>query len=100
MASTAATAVSIGVEKGPCRSWRCAGERTILRRAVGRPQLALSRDEIARIVQGHDWSPLDRTVDGNVARLRHKLEGAAEERRMIKSVRGVGYVFATDVSAR
>lgn len=67
---------------------------------VQNPARVFSRDEIARIVQGHDWSPLDRTLDGHVARLRRKLEGPTDEPRIIKSVRGVGYVFASDVSAR
>ena len=67
---------------------------------VQNPARVLSRDEIARVVQGHDWSPLDRTLDGHVARLRRKLEGPTDEPRIIKSVRGVGYVFASDVSAR
>jgi two-component system, OmpR family, response regulator len=67
---------------------------------VENPARVLCRDELARIVQGRDWSPLDRTVDGHVARLRRKLEGPTDEPRLIKSVRGVGYVFAGDVSAR
>ena len=67
---------------------------------VENPARVFSRDEIARHILGHDWSPLDRTVDGHVARLRRKLEGATDEPRMIKSVRGVGYVFASDVSSR
>ncbi len=66
---------------------------------VENPGRALSRDELARTVQGRDWSPLDRTVDGHVARLRRKLE-AADEPRIIKSVRTVGYVFTVDVSSR
>jgi two-component system, OmpR family, response regulator len=67
---------------------------------VENPARVLSRDELARVVQGRDWSPLDRTVDGHVARLRRKLEGPSDEPRLIKSVRGVGYVFAGEVSAR
>lgn len=57
----------------------------------------LSRDELSRAVNGRDWSPLDRTVDGHVARLRRKIEEPGDEPRMIRSVRGVGYVFAGDV---
>ena len=75
-------------------------EFRLLALLVENPARVLSRDEIARHIQGHDWSPLDRTVDGHVARLRRKLEGAADEPRIIKSVRGVGYVFASDVSSR
>jgi two-component system, OmpR family, response regulator len=67
---------------------------------VENPARVLSRDEIARAVQGRDWSPLDRTVDGHVARLRRKLEEASDEPKIIKSVRTVGYVFTLDVFAR
>jgi DNA-binding response OmpR family regulator len=67
---------------------------------VENPTRVLSRDEIARHIQGRDWSPFDRTVDGHVARLRRKLEGAADEPRIIKTVRTVGYVFASEVSLR
>ena len=67
---------------------------------VENPARVLSRNELARAVQGHEWSPLDRTLDGHVARLRRKLEGPTDEPRIIKSVRGVGYVFASDVSSR
>ena len=67
---------------------------------VENPARVLSRDELARVVQGRDWSPLDRTVDGHVARLRRKLEGSSDKPPIIKSVRGVGYVFAGEVSAR
>jgi two-component system, OmpR family, response regulator len=67
---------------------------------VENPGRVLSRDELARTVQGRHWSPLDRTVDGHVARLRRKLEAAADEPRIIKSVRTVGYVFTVAVSSR
>jgi two-component system, OmpR family, response regulator len=67
---------------------------------VENPTRVLSRDELARIVLGHEWSPLDRTLDGHVARLRRKLEGSMDEPGIIKSVRGVGYVFASEVSQR
>ncbi len=58
----------------------------------------LSRDEISRSLTGHDWSPLDRTIDGHIARLRRKLEVSSDEPRLIKSVRGVGYVFTGEVT--
>jgi len=67
---------------------------------VENPARVLSRDELARLVLGRGWSPLDRTLDGHVARLRRKLEGPTDEPRLIKSVRTVGYVFAGEVSLR
>jgi two-component system OmpR family response regulator len=75
-------------------------EFRLLNLFVENPARVLSRDELARTVQGRDWSPLDRTVDGHVARLRRKLEGATDDPRIIKSVRTVGYVFTVDVASR
>ena len=75
-------------------------EFRLLRLFVENPGRVLSRDKLARVVQGRHWSPLDRTLDGYVARLRRKLEGPSDEPRIIKSVRCIGYVFAGDVSAR
>lgn len=65
-------------------------------RAAGRP---LSRAELARELRGRDWSYFDRSLDTLVARLRKKLArpGAAP---LIRSVRGVGYVFCARVARR
>ena len=64
---------------------------------VQRPSRVLSRDNIMDLLKGHEWSPLDRSIDSLVARLRRKVEEAPEAPRLIKTVRGVGYVFAADV---
>lgn len=61
------------------------------------PNRVLSRDEISLSTVGRRWEPLDRTVDGHVARLRRKIEPPGEAPTLIKSVRGVGYVFTGDV---
>ena len=46
------------------------------------------------LLKGHDWSPLDRSIDNLIARLRKKVERDPEQPRLIKTVRGVGYTFA------
>ncbi len=62
------------------------------------PGRVLSRDEITQLLRGHNWSPLDRMIDGHVSRLRRKVDThTSEEPRLIRSVRGVGYVFAGEV---
>ncbi len=62
------------------------------------PGRVLSRDEITHMLRGHEWSPLDRMIDGHVSRLRRKIDLAkSEEPSFIRSVRGVGYVFAVEV---
>ena len=58
----------------------------------------LSRDQLSQLVFKRDWSPLERTVDHHIAKLRKKIEPEGEAPRLIKSVRGVGYVFTGDVS--
>jgi two-component system OmpR family response regulator len=61
------------------------------------PQRILSRDELMKLLRGREWSPLDRTLDGYVARLRKKIEGPGNAPKLIKSVRGIGYVFTGEV---
>lgn len=72
-------------------------EFNLLEVFVRRPQRVLSRDNIMDLLKGHEWSPLDRSIDALVGRLRRKVENKAGEQRLIKTVRGVGYVFAADV---
>lgn len=72
-------------------------EFNMLRMFVQRPSRVLSRDNIMDLLKGHEWSPLDRSIDSLVARLRRKVEDTPDEPRLIKTVRGVGYVFAADV---
>jgi two-component system, OmpR family, response regulator len=63
---------------------------------VRRPHRVLSRDNIMDLLKGHEWSPLDRSIDALVGRLRKKIETDPDHPRLIKTVRGVGYVFTAD----
>jgi DNA-binding response OmpR family regulator len=72
-------------------------ELRLLEIFVRRPGRVLSRDDISLSLRGQEWSPLDRTIDGHVARLRRKIEPESDSPNLIKSVRGVGYVFTGDV---
>lgn len=62
-----------------------------------RPNRVLSRDNIMDLLKGQEWSPFDRSIDSLIVRLRKKIEPDPEKPRLIKTVRGVGYVFAGDV---
>jgi DNA-binding response OmpR family regulator len=72
-----------------------AAEFNLLSVFVQRPTEVLSRDELAIQAKGRAWSPLDRTIDVLVTRLRKRIPA----RRLIKSVRGLGYVFTGEVKA-
>lgn len=62
-----------------------------------RPNRILSRDQLMDLTGGLQWSPLDRTIDNQVARLRKKIERHPSSPKLIKTVRGVGYTFACKV---
>ena len=66
---------------------------------VRRPSRVLSRDNIMDLVKGHEWSPTDRSIDALIVRLRRKIEPSPSTPTLIKTVRGVGYVFAADVKS-
>lgn len=68
-------------------------EQQLLELFLRYPGRVLSRDDISKALHGRDWAPLDRTIDGHVARLRRKVEAPGEAPYMIRSVRGIGYVF-------
>jgi DNA-binding response OmpR family regulator len=74
-----------------------AAEFNLLEMFVARPARVLTRDNIMDMLKGHEWSPLDRSIDTLVARLRKKIESDAERPKLIKTVRAVGYVFAAEV---
>lgn len=63
-------------------------------REPGRP---LSRSALMSALRGRDWSYFDRSIDTLVARLRKKIE-ASRSGALIRSVRGVGYVFCAAVA--
>jgi len=71
-------------------------EFNLLHVLLERPGRVLSRDELMDLLKGHDWTPLDRSIDGLVARLRKKIE-RGDVPQLVKTVRGVGYVFAAQV---
>ena len=72
-------------------------EFNMLQMFVERSSRVLSRDNIMDLLKGHEWSPFDRSIDSLVARLRKKIEVDVDTPRLIKTVRGVGYVFAVEV---
>jgi two-component system, OmpR family, response regulator len=72
-------------------------EFNLLEILARRPQRVQSRDAIMDLLKGHDWTPFDRSIDALVSRLRRKIEVDPEHPRLLKTVRGVGYIFACEV---
>ncbi len=65
---------------------------------VRRPGQALSRSALLGTLRGREWTYFDRSIDTLVARLRKKLAGGADRPPLVRSVRGVGYVFCAAVA--
>lgn len=59
---------------------------------------ALTRDILLDITRSRELSPFDRSIDILVSRLRKKLETDSKRPEVIKTIRGVGYMFTPRVS--
>jgi len=75
------------------------GEWELLYAFVTHPRRVLSRDQLLDLARGRSAVPFDRSIDIQVMRLRRKIEEDAREPRLIKTVRGGGYMFSAEVSA-
>lgn len=94
-----ATSRELKDEKGVSRELTTA-EFNLLEMFARRPHRALTRDEIMDILKGHDYSPLDRSIDALVSRVRRKIDNGSSTSPKIKSIRGIGYMFTCDVRRR
>jgi DNA-binding response OmpR family regulator len=72
-------------------------EFDLLRAFVEAPNRVLSRDFLLNQLHGLDWVGYDRGVDGLISRLRRKLKQPDETVPLIKTIRGVGYMFTASV---
>lgn len=68
-------------------------EFDLLRVFVERPNRPLSRDQLLSLTQNRDWDPFDRSIDIRIARLRRKIEADPDRPQVIRTLRGVGYMF-------
>jgi DNA-binding response OmpR family regulator len=75
-------------------------EFQLLAALVEHAQQVLSRDAILDLLAGRDWTPIDRSIDVLIGKLRKKLGDDAQQANLIKTVRGVGYKLASPVEFR
>lgn len=75
------------------------GEYELLHAFITHPRRVLSRDQLLDLARGRSAVPFDRSIDIQVMRLRRKIEGDPKEPRLIKTVRGGGYIFAAEVTS-
>jgi DNA-binding response OmpR family regulator len=70
-------------------------EAQVLRVFLDRPHQILTREQL---IGQHDLSPLDRSIDVRISRLRRRLEADPQNPKLIKTVYGAGYLFTAMVA--
>ena len=71
------------------------GEYDLLLAFLEAPQRVLTREFLLDAARNRSIEAFDRSIDVQVSRLRRKLDSVDD---LIKTVRGVGYLFAADVT--
>jgi DNA-binding response OmpR family regulator len=71
-----------------------AGEFDILKIFAENPNRPLSRDWLLEITSHRSRDPFDRAIDLRVTRIRRKIEQVPDKPTVIRTVRGIGYMFA------
>jgi two-component system, OmpR family, response regulator len=69
------------------------GEFDLLHVLAQHPGRVRNRDQLLQQTHNRDAGPFDRTIDVQIGRLRKKLGDDGKAPKLIKAVRGVGYVF-------
>jgi DNA-binding response OmpR family regulator len=73
------------------------GEFNLLTAFLEAPQRMLTREQLLAASRLHDQEVFDRSIDVQILRLRRKLEADPSDPKLIKTERGVGYIFAAAV---
>ena len=74
-----------------------AAEAALLVALLKSPKRVLSRDQLQGDEFDRDDFPFDRAIDVRISRIRKKIEADPKAPRLIKTVYGAGYLFASDV---
>jgi two-component system, OmpR family, response regulator len=74
-------------------------EYALLAAFVKQPQRVLSRDQLLDLTRIDGAEVFDRSIDVLILRLRRKIETNPKEPQIIRTERGLGYVFDTRVKA-
>lgn len=74
-----------------------AAEHELLFTLLRNPHRTLSRERLLELSRNRIGNSSDRSIDVLVSRLRRKMGGARKTAPIIRTIRGIGYMFATEV---
>jgi two-component system OmpR family response regulator len=75
------------------------GEFNLLMAFLQHPKRVLSRDHLLDLAKGRSATPLDRSIDLQVSRLRRKIEDDPKNPEIIKTIWGDGYIFTPEIES-
>jgi len=73
-------------------------EFNLLEVLLRRAGTIVNREDLATLAMGRPLAPFDRSVDVHISKLRRKLSGREDSESRIKSIRGVGYMYAASTT--
>lgn len=53
----------------------------------------LNRDQLLEQAHDRNWDPFDRSIDLRISRIRQKIERNPKKPEVLRTVRGIGYIF-------
>jgi two-component system phosphate regulon response regulator OmpR len=71
-------------------------EFELLRSFAERPRRTLTHEILLDLAHPHGEDRFDRSIDVRITRIRRKIESVPSRPRVIRTVRGIGYVFDPD----
>ena len=75
-----------------------ASEFSLLKAFAENPKRVLTRERLLDLAQARDSEAFDRAIDVRITRIRKKIEPDPGHPRVIKTVRGAGYVFSPEAA--
>lgn len=73
-------------------------EFALLRALADRPGRVLSREQLIELVRGSAEQAFDRSIDVHISHLRAKLGDDPRQPKILKTVRGSGYMLSTEIT--
>jgi two-component system, OmpR family, phosphate regulon response regulator OmpR len=70
-------------------------EFDLLKTFAANPDRVLNRTSLLELAHRHDADVFDRSIDLRIARVRRKIETNSKKPQVLKTVRGVGYMFVS-----
>jgi DNA-binding response OmpR family regulator len=71
-------------------------EFNLLKAFADYPRRVLSRERLLDLAQAREPDAFDRAIDVRITRIRRKVEPDPDHPRVIRTIRGAGYVFSPD----